>query len=497
MPTGDSSVEPNVITEKRFVLSKEPFVKERMEAVKQVVDDIKSVHPEVLSFCMFGSMTSGRANPDSDIDGYLFVDASKTAEKNSKAPADILETTKPEEGSIRTYFVPEVENEYSGTMRQELIGRLNLTPEQVQHVRVRPISEQIISEHVEDLREQVKDLREFQTRVAEWESRNPEGSGRPIQEVIDYYEQRPKHPGFPSPSVTLQSMFHLQVGNGIQPYRTHLINQLSGMGKEGEEVWKAIIQGTEMMESHLQTDTGKLYPRTLENAKKMYATPEGVGQPSEQGPQDLDRRRLVLEILKTGLKSSRTLHDEGVDSRGSVDPTDNEYVYGRQFKPENSYRSTEFFQRAVDQALYKTSNSILPVVAEQQGETTGEVDLYEATKEQKSEIEKRIDSSMLVVYRGQEGDEFYTRTDENLGPENILFVLMPDSVLSGLPTKDLAETGVRVVRVTNKIKKKLYSGDEITVPDYESEIKKILQESGASLWIHGVRLPPENGANPS
>lgn len=272
MSTSDNSVE-RTTTEKRFVLSKEPFAKQRIEAIRQIVGDMKAVYPEVLSFCMFGSMTSGRANPGSDIDGYLFVDATKVAERNSREPKDILETIKPEEGSIRTYFVPEVENEYLETMRLELIGRLNLTPEQVQHVRVRPISEQIINEHLEDLRKQVKRFREFQTRIAEWESRNPERcSKKSIQEVLDYYKQRPEHPGFPSPSVTLQSMFHLQVGNGIQPYRTYLIDQLSGMGDEGEEVWKAIIQGTEMMESHLRTDTGKLYPRTLESGRKVYAT---------------------------------------------------------------------------------------------------------------------------------------------------------------------------------------------------------------------------------
>lgn len=269
MANSDGVSETQTI-EKRFVLSKEPFAQERIEAVKQVVDDIKSVHPEVLSFCMFGSMTSGRANPESDIDGYLFVDATKTAGKLSKEQTDIIQTSKPEEGSIRTYFTSEVEDEYSGLMRQELMARLNLTAEQVQHVRIRPVSEQIIDEHVKDLQEQVNALREFNSKIIAWESRNPKGVGKPIQEVLDYYEQRPKHPSLPSPSVTLQSMFHLQIGNGIQPFRTHLINQLSNMGVEGEEIWKEIIQGTEMMESHLRTETGKVYPKTLEQAKAIY-----------------------------------------------------------------------------------------------------------------------------------------------------------------------------------------------------------------------------------
>lgn len=61
--------------EKRFKLSGEPFAKERLAKVKTTVDVLKREHPEILSFCLFGSMVKGKAKPESDIDGYLFVDA--------------------------------------------------------------------------------------------------------------------------------------------------------------------------------------------------------------------------------------------------------------------------------------------------------------------------------------------------------------------------------------------------------------------------------------
>ena len=180
-----------------------------------------------------------------------------------------------------------------------------------------------------------------------------------------------------------------------------------------------------------------------------------------------------------------------MDSNRSVDPTPGEYVYGRSFQPEGAFRDKALFQRTVEQSLYKTSNSILTVIAERQGESTDDVDLYNATNEQKRKIEDRVASSMLVVYEGQEGDENYARTDENLGPDKIKYVLLPKAIADSIPEGQLASSGAGIRVVDGKIKRSLYDGEAITMPDYEGEIKKLLVEENKPLWIHGVRLPTE------
>jgi hypothetical protein len=46
---------------KRFVLTRLEFAQERMQGIKEVVSKLQKKHPEILSFCMFGSMVKGAA----------------------------------------------------------------------------------------------------------------------------------------------------------------------------------------------------------------------------------------------------------------------------------------------------------------------------------------------------------------------------------------------------------------------------------------------------
>lgn len=62
-------------TEKRFKLSKDDFAKERIAAIREIFNEVKIDYPEILSFCLFGSLVKGNSKQESDIDMVVFVDA--------------------------------------------------------------------------------------------------------------------------------------------------------------------------------------------------------------------------------------------------------------------------------------------------------------------------------------------------------------------------------------------------------------------------------------
>lgn len=203
------------------------------------------------------------------------------------------------------------------------------------------------------------------------------------------------------------------------------------------------------------------------------------------------RRKLILDIAKGGLKSSASLEQSNQDSYRSIDSKPSEYVYGRGFKPEGGFRSRELFENSIKQALYMTDNSILSVTAERQGESSGDTFLYRARKNQKQVIEGRLASSMLVVYEGSSGDSYLTRKEEDLGADRIICILLPKSMADNFQQTELEEMGVDIRVVDRKVKRRLFHGDKLKIPDYEGEIKRLLEEQNKPLWIHGVRLPTQ------
>ncbi len=242
---------------KRFTLSGEEFARQRISAVKKEVKHLKQEKPEVLSLCMFGSLTTGKTRPDSDIDGYLFVDADEVSKKYQIENELFLETEVDSQGNIETYLKETLASRYTSPLRENLRKHF-LEEEDVEHIRVRPISTEIIDYHVENLRQHLESMKTYQQESDEYKRNNYQGD-------------QPEMPDIIMPSTSLGAMFHLDVGGGIVKYRQYLISKLSDMGDIGEEIWKVVIQdGTEMMEQHLNTETDISYPRTLGEAKKVY-----------------------------------------------------------------------------------------------------------------------------------------------------------------------------------------------------------------------------------
>ena len=269
---GKSSKREDPETQKRFVLSEQPFAKERLAVLQEVVGEIKREHPEILSLCLFGSMVKGAARLESDMDGYLFVDAGLVATEFKKEESAVLEKVKD-----RTYFIDELHKRYSVLLREPLKIRLSLSDEQVKHLRVLPVSEQLLSKELVVLEKQAQENLEYKKAHEEWKKMKPggessEGATIPnlLSSRIEHEKLRPKHVSRPHPSLFVHAMFHLEVGGGIRKYRKFLLEKLIEMGEEGELAWKEIIAATEMLEQNLKRDTDKHYPRNLKDALAVY-----------------------------------------------------------------------------------------------------------------------------------------------------------------------------------------------------------------------------------
>lgn len=265
-----SKVRPENGTNKRFVLSKEDFSKERIIAVKQEVEEMKKKYPEVLSLCMFGSMVKGTAHEGSDIDAYLYIDSAKAAERKGVTEEEILETHERLDG---VYLTREVAKLYILEFRNGLKEKADLEDKDVEHIRSRPISEKIINDEIKSLIDYYKEkekVNTFHERLAEWEKKKPE-VGVSIDELLVYQKSRPEMPRSPSLIMPdLGSMFHLEVGGGIRKYRKMFLDRLVELGPVGEKIWTNTIESTEIMENNLSTNESKRYPRTLMDAIRVY-----------------------------------------------------------------------------------------------------------------------------------------------------------------------------------------------------------------------------------
>ena len=257
---------PKNETDKRFVLSKEAFAQERMQAVKESVDEIKEKHNEVLSFCMFGSMTKGTAHEGSDIDGYLYIDSARVAQKEAMPEEKVLDYI---QNDVRNdaYLTEEIAKKYILEFRNNIQERTGLKEKDVEHIRSRPISEHVIDKEIETLLTYYAGLERYTLESDTWfDSRPPRGSS--VDEMLAYQKSKPVRPEYKSP--TLGNMFHLEIGGGIRKYRKMFIDKLSTLGSSGEKIWTDTIRGTEMLENNFSTDETKHYPRTLAEAIEVY-----------------------------------------------------------------------------------------------------------------------------------------------------------------------------------------------------------------------------------
>lgn len=241
--------------DKRFVISPNEFGLKRLDAVQRSIDSIKAKRPEVLSLVVFGSTVKGESHHASDIDGYIFINPSLSQSQD-------LPVT---DGSTATRLKSEVADRYTNQLRNRIMDKTKLTPDQVAGIKVLPINEEIINKQVDDLVDVINKLKNYELerekRELEFLASNPNGI---------YLESPPNGLMPPIPKPNLFAMFHLEIGGGIRNYRNYLIERLEQEGDSGEVIWKEIIEATEMMEQNMSYNTNKRYPRNLTEAREVY-----------------------------------------------------------------------------------------------------------------------------------------------------------------------------------------------------------------------------------
>ena len=262
-------------SDKRFVLSKEAFSVQRLDAVKQEVDRLKEKYPEVLSLCLFGSMVKGTAHEGSDIDGELFIDTSIIARQEGVSEDQILDSTP---NRNRGYLTEEVAKKYLLELRAAIKEKTGLTDEGVKHIRSMPISEKVINDRIAsaqlyyEKRKHIANERGAYTqKLLDWQ-RNKPPRGSSIDLMLENEKNKPSYPKLPDfVSTGLGPLFHLDVGGGIRTYRKLFIDKLVARGEVGEQIWADTISSTIDMENNFSNVPDKRYPRTLKEAQEVYA----------------------------------------------------------------------------------------------------------------------------------------------------------------------------------------------------------------------------------
>jgi predicted nucleotidyltransferase len=67
-------VESHLLDERRFVYSKDPEVRKQLSLLFESIKELKTHHPEIIAFMLYGSRVKGYATQESDTDGVLLVD---------------------------------------------------------------------------------------------------------------------------------------------------------------------------------------------------------------------------------------------------------------------------------------------------------------------------------------------------------------------------------------------------------------------------------------
>lgn len=230
------------------------------------------------------------------------------------------------------------------------------------------------------------------------------------------------------------------------------------------------------------------------------------------------RATIINSVLKYGLKSSEQLQKEGSPYFGSFDDSPSEFISFMLLLPPNTYKNQQDFLKALDRVLYHDTLSVLPVMAERKGSYMGNDVISKVynlrnssglgiKQDEENVLERRVSSSFIVLINESmetlrekskrwssgrnmtDGIEILGKPKDgcSISPNRFSYLLFPEDVGGQYGNEQ-----ENVVIIKRKIKRKLFNrGIQLSVPDYESAILEILEETNDPLWIHGVRLPNE------
>lgn len=263
-----TSVAPNQIKpeqiSKRFSLPQDENIRSRLHQVRAGFQELQSQNPEVVGMTLFGSMVKGTAHQDSDIDSFIFIEGEQfkqriTDEAKQWAEQELTERTSSRYSSPQKSIDLAAQYQYEPVIEATMIAQ-GLTPEQIKHMRVRVISNDLIEQELTRAINYEKAFAEFMRQSDEWMSGQSSS-----------FDEAPERPELVIIDWKIPALFHVAIGNKLDLYRKHIITTLEEQGDIGEKIWKHIITHTADMERNMQASTyDHLFPTTLKQAKELY-----------------------------------------------------------------------------------------------------------------------------------------------------------------------------------------------------------------------------------
>lgn len=247
---------------KRFVLPEDPQIRERLDQTRNGFKRLKESCPEAIAMTIYRSMVKGAAREESDIDSFVFFEEEAT--RRQLINEDWTWAKKEKESSDRNPSELDLAaiHHYKPIIKK-VMEEVGLSGKQLQDMRVRVISNKIISEEL--IRAAENDA-----KVVKWERKTDEIGKLPVEEWIKL--ERPKHPDFYSLDWKISTIFHLAIGRSLTPYREKVLAILASQGEVGERVWKQIIGSVANMEKSMRgSNYPNLYPQTIEAARKYFS----------------------------------------------------------------------------------------------------------------------------------------------------------------------------------------------------------------------------------
>ncbi|HEX3081665.1 MAG TPA: nucleotidyltransferase domain-containing protein [Candidatus Saccharimonadia bacterium] len=284
----------------RFVLdsSRDPegVAREHLHSLQANITAAQTEYPEIRGATVFGSTVKGHATPESDVDGYMFIDVDE-ARRHGRALHVIRH-----EGQ---FLLEPADREPYESVLSDAGASTEVNP--LEGVFVAPISTDIISASVSEAADALKAGDEFRRRLEALPS-----AARSLQlEAINLMQHvrmqaftRTTHHGKeeisfdeaeyrrlrgiamqvlpsgvdldlldpPAPRISrnLSGLFHLGVSNQqLTPYRDQAIRELEALGPLGERVWQRLGQVVVNIEEQ-RRHADIYFPQTLAEAANQY-----------------------------------------------------------------------------------------------------------------------------------------------------------------------------------------------------------------------------------
>lgn len=233
----------------------------RLTALKEVLAELSEDHSDIVGATIYGSTASGKARPDSDIDGYVYADISKS--ENPDIAEHIVATK--EVFSVEVAFGEELGKAMSDDINSRILAKMGELSaiekdgkDALSDLKVVPISEDIINQNIAELSDwaQAHNAREQYWRDLETSEEIPEEYNLP---------ELPDSPS--SLARQINGLFHPDVSGSLGDYRRQVVEGLKQLGAAGEYVWQGVADFIETFEGNREIEE---MPRTLEEAARVY-----------------------------------------------------------------------------------------------------------------------------------------------------------------------------------------------------------------------------------